>query len=67
MNVWIAGSAHQGQRPRPVEALEAVLETCEAGMRTQLEAARPKPEEALAVLMRVPADALFRRGMSRSR
>jgi hypothetical protein len=62
VNVWIAGGAHEGQCPRPVEALEAVLKTCEAGMRRQLGAERAKPEEALAVLERAPADALFRRG-----
>jgi hypothetical protein len=62
VNVWIVGGAHQGRRPRPVEALETVLRTCEAGMRTQLEAGRATPEEALAVLVRTPADALFRRG-----
>ena len=26
VNVWIAGGAHDGRRPRPVEALELVLE-----------------------------------------
>ena len=62
VNVWIAGGAHEGLRPRPVEALETVLKTCEAGMRTQLGAGRTKPEEVLAVLVQVPADALFRRG-----
>ena len=36
VNVWIAGGAHEGRRPRPVEALEPVLKTCEAGMRAQL-------------------------------
>ena len=44
VNVWIAGGAHEGRRPRPVEALEKVLETCEAGMRTQLGAGRATPE-----------------------
>ena len=62
VNVWIAGGAHEGRRPRPVEALEKVLETCEAGMRTQVGAGRVTPEQALAVLARTPADALFRRG-----
>ncbi len=62
VNVWIAGGAHEGRRPRPVEALETVLKTCEAGMRTQLATALAQPEEALAVLVRAPADALFRRG-----
>jgi hypothetical protein len=62
VNVWIAGGAHDGRRPRPVEALELVLKRCEAGMRTQLASGRMTPEEALAVLKRTPADALFRRG-----
>jgi hypothetical protein len=62
VNVWIAGGAHEGRRPRPVEALELVLKTCEEGMRTQLASGRLTPEEALAVLVRTPADALFRRG-----
>jgi Family of unknown function (DUF6178) len=62
VNVWIAGGAHEGGRPRPVEALEKVLETCEAGMRTQVGAGPVTPEQAVAVLARTPADALFRRG-----
>jgi hypothetical protein len=62
VNVWIAGGRHEGRRPRPVEALERVLETCEAGMRAQLGAGRSTPDQALAVLARTPADALFRRG-----
>jgi len=62
VNVWIAGGAHEGRRPRPVEALEVVLKTCEAGMRAQLRPRPAKPEEALAVLLGTPADALFRRG-----
>ena len=65
VNVWIAGGAHEGRRPRPVEALETVRKTCEAGMRTQLRAGPAKPEEALAVLLRAPADALFRGGFRR--
>ena len=47
MNVWIAGGAHEGRRPRPVEALEVVLKTCEAGMRAQLGAGRVTAEQAL--------------------
>jgi len=62
MNVWIAGGTHEGRRPRPMEALEMVLQTCEAGMRTLLAASPATPEHALAVLLRTPADALFRRG-----
>ena len=59
MNVWIAGGTHEGRRPRPMEALEMVLQTCEAGMRTLFAAS---PEDALEVLSRTPADVLFRRG-----
>ena len=62
MNVWIAGGAHEGRRPRPVEALEVVLKTCEAGMRAQLGPGRVTAEQALRVLVETPADALFRRG-----
>lgn len=62
VNVWIAGGAHDGRPPRPVEALETVLRTCEAGMRTRLAARRVNPEQALTLLARTPADALFRRG-----
>lgn len=62
VNVWIAGGEHEGRRPRPVEALEKVLASCEAGMRAQLGASAATAEAALAVLLRVPADVLFRRG-----
>lgn len=64
VNVWIAGAAgeHDARRPRPVEALETVLRTCEAGMRATLATDRITPEEALAALRRTPADTLFRRG-----
>ncbi len=62
VNVWIAGGAHEGRRPRPVEALQTVLETCEEGLRTTLAASRVTHERALAVLARTPADTLFRRG-----
>jgi hypothetical protein len=62
VNVWMAGGTHEGRRPRPLEALELVLETCEAGMRAQLAATQAEPEQALAVLVRNPADTLFRRG-----
>jgi hypothetical protein len=68
VNVWIAGGAHDGQRPTPVEALELVLRTCEAGMRAQLGASESAtPEQALAVLTQTPADALFRRGFRSAR
>jgi hypothetical protein len=62
VNVWMAGGAHEGRRPRPMEALERVLRTCEAGILTQLSVKPASSTEALAVLMKTPADALFRRG-----
>ncbi len=62
VNVWIAGGAHGGRRPRPAEALEMVLRTCEAGMRARLATTPVGPEQALAVLVQTPAVALFRRG-----
>jgi hypothetical protein len=66
VNVWIAGGAHDGRRPRPVEALEMVLRTCEVGMRAHLGAGPAAAEEARAVLAGTPADLLFRRGFAAS-
>lgn len=63
-NLWIAGGAHEGRRPRPGEALEMVLRTCEAGMQAQVGAGQVKPERALSVLAQTPADLLFRRGFA---
>jgi len=62
VNVWLAGGATEGRRPRPVEALEKVLATCEAGLRAQL-GPGSDASEAAAVLRRSPADILFRRGL----
>jgi hypothetical protein len=62
MNVLIAGGVHEGRRPRPIEALETVLKTCEAGMQALLAAGGANPERALTLLARTPADTLFRRG-----
>jgi hypothetical protein len=62
VNVWIAGGSHAGRRPRPVEALELVLRTCEAGLRAQSAPKRTTREAALAALARTRADLLFRRG-----
>jgi hypothetical protein len=62
VNVWLAGGSHGGRRPRPVEALETVLRTCDVGLRTQLAPAPTPREAALAALVRTPADALFRHG-----
>jgi len=61
VNVWMAGGANEGRRPRPVEAVEKVLATCEAGMQARL-GPGANASEALALLVRVPADVLFRRG-----
>jgi hypothetical protein len=62
VNVWMAGSEHDGRRPRPMEALEAALRTCEAGLKTHLTAKQMKSAQVLAVLTKVPADTLFRQG-----
>ena len=67
VNVWIAGGEHDGRRPRPTEALENVLTTCEAGLRTHLAATPVTPAEALAALARTSADTLFRQGLHRAR
>ncbi|HEY4188626.1 MAG TPA: hypothetical protein VGP07_26395, partial [Polyangia bacterium] len=62
VNVWMAGGTHEGRRPRPVEALEKVLLTCDAGMRALLGPSAAS-EEALTVLVQWSADVLFRRGL----
>jgi hypothetical protein len=66
VNVWIAGGAHEGRRPRPSEAMDVVLETCEAGLRARLPAGRDTAAEAVAVLEKTPADVLFRAFMKRA-
>jgi hypothetical protein len=65
VNVWIAGGEHDGRRPRPMEALEMVLTTCEAGLRTHLATTAVTPAHALTALAQTPADTLFRRGLRR--
>jgi hypothetical protein len=67
VNVWIAGGAHEGRRPRPAEAMEEVLKTCDAGMRAQLGAGEVNGEAACALLEATPADLLFRRGFRAGR
>jgi hypothetical protein len=62
VNVWIAGGEHEGRHPRPIEALDAVLRTCEAGLKTHFTAKQVKPAAVLAVLAKTPADTLFRQG-----
>ncbi len=59
VNVWLAGGAHEGRRPRPAEAMDVVLAACEAGLRARLAAGRRTAEEAVAVLREIPADVLF--------
>jgi len=67
VNVWIAGGAHEGRRPRPAEALEMVLRTCEAGMRARLGGQSATGEQALTLLLETAAVTLFRRGFRDSR
>jgi hypothetical protein len=62
VNVWIAGGAHEGRRPRPTEAMEVVLKTCEAGMRARLGSTDVTPQQACALLEETSADLLFRAG-----
>jgi hypothetical protein len=64
VNVLIAGSERDGRRPRPMEAVETVLKTCEAGLRAQFNTKTLKPEQALDVLKRISADRLFRYGFA---
>ena len=45
VNVWIAGGAHEGRRPRPVEALEMVLTDLRG---RNADAARGRPRDARA-------------------
>jgi hypothetical protein len=67
VNVWLAAGAHEGRRPRPMEALEVVLRTCEAGLLAP-PATRPmNAEQARAALAQTPADTLFRRGFRAAR
>ncbi len=66
VNVVMSGGEHEGRRPRPMEAVETVLTTCEAGLRSQLKA-KPAKREALAVLKEISADRLFRYGLASGR
>ena len=74
-NVLMAGGAHQGRKPRPVEALELALEACDRGLARVLgergttrepapgdEAAPKGLSEAARVLFETSADLLFRIG-----
>ena len=54
VNVWIAGGAHEGRRPRPVEALEMVLEDVRGG---DADAARGRAGDAGAGARGAGADA----------
>ena len=59
VNVWISGGAHDGRRPRPAEALEMVLRTCEAGMRARLDGeSATRGPEAHAVAANLRRDAI---------
>jgi hypothetical protein len=64
VNVVIAGSEHEGRRPRPMEAVETVMKTCEAGLRSHFKSKSVKREQALSILQQTPADRLFREGVS---
>lgn len=61
-NVLVSGYARAGRRLRPVEASEAALAICNLGLTHVCRALRrpASAERATAVLLRVPADRLFR-------
>jgi hypothetical protein len=65
-NVWVSGGAQDGRRPRPAEALEMVLRTCEAGMRERLDGESATADQRLTLLRQTSAVALFRRGFRSS-
>ncbi len=60
-NVLVAGTSRGGRAYRPVEAVEAVIETCSAGLAEAIGAA-PTAETAADLLARHGADRLFRIG-----
>jgi len=65
VNVMLAGSSdRKGRALRPMDALERVLRACEAGLRAQLDAQASRPSAALSLVVRTPADQLFRRGFA---
>jgi hypothetical protein len=64
VNVLIAGSEHEGRRPRPMEAVETVMKTCEAGLRSHFKTKSVKREQARIMLAQTSADCLFRQGVS---
>jgi hypothetical protein len=64
MNVLMAGGELEGRRPRPLEALETVLKTCDAGLRAHFQTKTIKRDQALSVLRQIPADRLFRKGFA---
>jgi hypothetical protein len=66
VNVVMAGGEHEGRQPRSMEALELVLKTCEAGLRSQFRTKTVKRDQALSVLRQTAADKLFRRGFASS-
>jgi hypothetical protein len=67
MNVVMAGSSdRKGRALRPVDALQTVLRSCEAGLRAHFDRKVIASGEALSLVARTPADQLFRRGFSGS-
>jgi len=60
-NVLVAGASRDGRAYRPVEAVEAVIETCTAGL-VHLTGGPPTADAAAETLARHGADRLFRVG-----
>jgi len=68
-NVLMAGSAREGRRLRPLEALEQAIECCTRGLRQELAQRAPSThaevEAAARLLEHTQADVLFRMGYPR--
>jgi hypothetical protein len=59
-NVLLNGCVADGQRLRPLAAVEHAVESVSAGLALACGSAPPTPEHAAATLARYPADGLFR-------
>lgn len=66
-NVLVAGGDRGGQALRPVEAVEQAIATVNLGLELACGAAKPSPARLEEVLMRYPADGLFRLALQKGR
>lgn len=65
-NVLLSGGAPDGRRLRPFEAVEQALETVSLGLSRACRDEQRSTSEAAAVLVRYPADGLFRLALQRA-